>query len=97
MVDANGQLCLDHRDLDYIPPTELEKVDRWLESTLDDFEAAASHQVGLQISPPYLASRCFLFVFFSSSSAALKNIEAVAQGMQERRTCLSVLETLLAF
>ena len=60
MVDANGQLCLDHRDLDYIPHAELEKVDRWLESKLDDFEAAASNQVGLQTSPPYLASHCFL-------------------------------------
>lgn len=47
MKDENGQLCLENRDLDILPPAELRKVDNWLNSKVDEFNTAACKQVEL--------------------------------------------------
>ncbi|KAL0041855.1 hypothetical protein WJX79_006837 [Trebouxia sp. C0005] len=46
LKDGNGQLCLENRDLDDLPYKEFEKVDSWLESKVQDFQAAAGQEVG---------------------------------------------------
>lgn len=47
LKDGNGQLCLENRDLDDLPYKEFEKVDSWLESKVQDFQAAAGQEVKL--------------------------------------------------
>lgn len=47
MKDENGQLCMENRDLDILPPAELKKVDSWLNRKVDDFNTAACKQVEL--------------------------------------------------
>ncbi|KAL3139141.1 hypothetical protein ABBQ32_005927 [Trebouxia sp. C0010 RCD-2024] len=46
ILDANGQMALEHRDLDLLPSSQLQRVNNWLEGTVHQFRRAASKSAG---------------------------------------------------
>ena len=47
--DGNGQMALEHRDLDELPLKEINNVDAWLQQKVDDFGQAAYASVSLSV------------------------------------------------